>query len=79
VPTPLNKHHEPDLQYVIDNVEGCVPDLRPGQRISMESTTDPGTTEEELLPRVEAPGLKVGADLFLVYSPERRRPRQPGR
>lgn len=77
VPTPLDNHREPDLRFVIDTVEMCVPYLRPGQVLSLESTTYPGTTDEELLPRVEARGLKVGEELFLVYSPEREDPGNP--
>lgn len=74
VPTPLDKHREPDLSYVINTVESIVPHLREGQVVSLESTTYPGTTDEELLPRVERHGLKVGETLFLVYSPEREDP-----
>lgn len=74
VPTPLNKHREPDLSFVIDTTESLVPFLRVGQLLSLESTTFPGTTEEELRPRIEACGLKVGTDFFLVYSPEREDP-----
>ena len=54
-----------------------VPNLRSGQVVSLESTTWPGTTHEELLPRVESTGLKVGIDIFLVYSPEREDPGNP--
>jgi len=74
VPTPLNKNREPDLSYVTGTVDSLVPHLRPGQVLSLESTTYPGTTEEELLPRIEAAGLKAGFDFFLVYSPEREDP-----
>lgn len=74
VPTPLNKHREPDLSFVISTVESLLPYLRKGQVISLESTTYPGTTEEELLPRIESRGFKVGEDYFLVYSPEREDP-----
>lgn len=77
VPTPLDKHREPDLQFVIDTVEMCVPYLRQGQIMSLESTTYPGTTDEELMPRIESSGLKVGKDIFLVYSPEREDPGNP--
>lgn len=77
VPTPLNKYREPDLSYVTNTVDALVPYLRKGQVISLESTTYPGTTEEELLPRVESTGLKVGEDLALVYSPEREDPGNP--
>lgn len=74
VPTPLNKYREPDLSFVTSTTESFVPYLRAGQVISLESTTYPGTTEEELLPRVNSSGLKVGEELFLVYSPEREDP-----
>jgi UDP-N-acetyl-D-glucosamine dehydrogenase len=74
VPTPLGDHMEPDLSYVTNTVDSLVPHLRRGQIISLESTTYPGTTDEELLPRVESTGLKVGEDIFLVFSPEREDP-----
>lgn len=74
VPTPLNKYREPDLGYVINTTDSFVPYLRTGQVVSLESTTYPGTTEEELLPRVSSHGLKVGEEIFLVYSPEREDP-----
>lgn len=74
VPTPLDRHREPDLSYVIGTIESLVPHLRAGQLVSLESTTWPGTTEEELRPRIEAAGLRVGEDVFLVFSPEREDP-----
>lgn len=74
VPTPLNKYREPDLSFVINTVESLVPHLRQGQLVSLESTTYPGTTDEELLPRIESKGFKVGKDCFLVFSPEREDP-----
>jgi UDP-N-acetyl-D-glucosamine dehydrogenase len=74
VPTPLNKYREPDLSYVLNTMEQVAPYLRKNQVLSLESTTYPGTTEEELLPRIESKGLKVGEDIFLVYSPEREDP-----
>ncbi|NVK43146.1 MAG: nucleotide sugar dehydrogenase, partial [Oceanospirillaceae bacterium] len=74
VPTPLNKYREPDLSYVLNTTDSFVPYLRAGQVVSLESTTYPGTTEEELLPRVTSGGLTVGKDIFLVYSPEREDP-----
>ena len=77
VPTPLDKHREPDLSFVINTVESLVPHLRHGQVMSLESTTYPGTTDEELKPRVEAQGLTVGKDVFLVFSPEREDPANP--
>jgi UDP-N-acetyl-D-glucosamine dehydrogenase len=77
VPTPLNKYREPDLSFVINTTEAVAPHMRPGQVLSLESTTWPGTTDEELLPRVQASGLKVGQDVFLVFSPEREDPGNP--
>ena len=77
VPTPLNKYREPDISFVIDTTDAVKPYLRAGQVLSLESTTYPGTTEEELLPRVEEGGLKVGENVFLVYSPEREDPGNP--
>ena len=77
VPTPLGKHNDPDLSYVIDTVQGICPFLKKGQVVCLESTTYPGTTEEELLPRIEAQGFSVGEDIFLVYSPEREDPGNP--
>lgn len=77
VPTPLNDYREPDLSYVTDTMDSLVPFLRQGQLVSLESTTYPGTTDEELLPRIEQCGLKVGEDVFLVFSPEREDPGNP--
>ncbi len=74
VPTPLDKHREPDLSFVLNTTDSLLPHLRAGQVLSLESTTYPGTTEEELLPRVESRGFRVGEDFFLVYSPEREDP-----
>lgn len=77
VPTPLNKYREPDISFVINTTDAVKPYLRAGQVLSLESTTYPGTTEEELLPRMEENGLVVGKDIFLVYSPEREDPGNP--
>ena len=77
VPTPLNKYREPDLSYVTDTTDAIIPYLREGHVLSLESTTYPGTTEEELLPRMESTELVVGTDVFLVYSPEREDPGNP--
>jgi UDP-N-acetyl-D-glucosamine dehydrogenase len=77
VPTPLDKHREPDLSYVTDTTDALVPHLRSDQIVSLESTTYPGTTDEELKPRIESKGLKVGENIFLVHSPEREDPGNP--
>ena len=77
VPTPLNKYREPDLSFVLDTMDSLVPYLRAGQVVSLESTTYPGTTDEELKPRIESRGFVVGKDIFLVFSPEREDPGNP--
>ncbi len=77
VPTPLNKYREPDLSFVLSTTESLLPYLRRGMVLSLESTTYPGTTEEELKPRIESCGLAVGKDIFLVFSPEREDPGNP--
>jgi UDP-N-acetyl-D-glucosamine dehydrogenase len=74
VPTPLNKYREPDLRFVTSTCETISAYLRAGQLVSLESTTYPGTTDEEVVPRLTAGGLKVGEDIFVVYSPEREDP-----
>lgn len=77
VPTPLNRYREPDLSFVTSTLEAAMPYLRAGQVVSLESTTYPGTTEEEMRPRLESTGLIVGETGFLVYSPEREDPGNP--
>ncbi len=71
VPTPLTKNLNPDLQFVECVTRELAKYLRPGQLISLESTTYPGTTEEVMLPLLEASGLTVEVDFFLAHSPER--------
>ncbi|MGB7345558.1 MAG: nucleotide sugar dehydrogenase [Pirellulaceae bacterium] len=77
VPTPLDQHFEPDLSYVVSTIEAILPHIRAGQIISLESTTYPGTTEEEIVSRIEAAGFNVGSDIHVVYSPEREDPGNP--
>lgn len=74
VPTPLSKHREPDLGFVTRTCESISPFIRPGQVICLESTTYPGTTEELIVPALAKGGMKVGEDIFCVYSPEREDP-----
>jgi UDP-N-acetyl-D-glucosamine dehydrogenase len=74
VPTPLDDHREPDLSFVTHTVDSLIPHIRDYQVMSLESTTYPGTTDEELLPRIQSRGFKVGENYFLVYSPEREDP-----
>jgi len=74
VPTPLGVHREPDLKYIRTTAEVIARHIRRGQLVVLESTTYPGTTREELLPRFEAAGMKCGADYFVAFSPEREDP-----
>ncbi len=82
VPTPLDEHHEPDMSYVVGTVEAVAPHIHEGQLIVLESTTYPGTTEEIVVPLLEAGNprcLKVArgpqdAGVHVVFSPEREDP-----
>jgi UDP-N-acetyl-D-glucosamine dehydrogenase len=71
LPTPLSKQREPDLSIVNGATEEIARRLRKGHLVVLESTTYPGTTREEILPRLEASGLRVGEDFNLAFSPER--------
>ena len=71
LPTPLSPNRQPDLSYIVDAVEQLAERLRRGQLVVLESTTYPGTTREEVLPRLAATGLEVGKDFFVAFSPER--------
>ena len=74
VPTPLNKNREPDMTYVFKSTKSVAQHLRKGQLIVLESTTYPGTTDEDMRSILEATGLKAGKDFHLAYSPEREDP-----
>lgn len=74
VPTPLGKHHEPDLSFVLNTTKTIAKYLRKGQLIALESTTYPGTTDGEMRPILEQGGLKAGRDFYLAFSPEREDP-----
>jgi UDP-N-acetyl-D-glucosamine dehydrogenase len=74
VPTPLGKHREPDLSYVINTAEVIARYLMLGQLVVLKSTSYPGTTDEEVLPVLEKSGLKAGVDFYLSFSPEREDP-----
>lgn len=71
VPTPLDQNLVPNLQAVIKVTEELAGVLRPGQLVSLESTTYPGTTEEVMRPILESSGLQVERDFYLCHSPER--------
>jgi UDP-N-acetyl-D-glucosamine dehydrogenase len=86
VPTPINEHREPDMSYITGTLKCVAPHLRPGQLIILESTTYPGTTEEVMIPILEAGnqcGLRVDRDVhnaeeekrfYVAFSPEREDP-----
>jgi UDP-N-acetyl-D-glucosamine dehydrogenase len=74
VPTPLNRHREPDLSFVIDTARSIARYLRNGQLVVLESTTYPGTTDEDMRAVLEERGLKAGVDFHLAFSPEREDP-----
>lgn len=71
VPTPLSKHHDPDLSHVVDAANKISEHIGKGKLVVLESTTYPGTTEEVVLPILEKKGSRVGKDFFLAFSPER--------
>ena len=71
VPTPLDKHQQPDISYVKASTESLVPYLHKDMLVVLESTTYPGTTEELLKPILETSGLTCGKDFHLAFSPER--------
>ncbi len=77
VPTPLRKTKDPDMSFIVSASEAIAKNLMRGQVIVLESTTYPGTTEEVILPMLEATGLKVGKDFNLGFSPERIDPGNP--
>ena len=74
VPTPLDKHEQPDMSYIESASKEIGKNLRKGQLIVLESTTYPGTTREIVKPILEKSKLKAGEDFFLAYSPEREDP-----
>src|SRR5580704_1953727 len=71
VPTPLRKTKDPDMSHVVSACQQTARYLGPGKLVILESTTYPGTTDELVLPMLEASGGKVGEDFFLCFSPER--------
>jgi UDP-N-acetyl-D-glucosamine dehydrogenase len=77
VPTPLSKTRDPDVSFIVSAFEQVQRYLHRGMLLILESTTYPGTTEELVLPMLEARGLEVGKDFFLAFSPERVDPGNP--
>jgi len=75
VPTPLNKNREPDISYILETGQSIAPHIRKGLLVVLESTTYPGTTDEDLLRVLEkGSGMKAGVDFHLAFSPEREDP-----
>jgi UDP-N-acetyl-D-glucosamine dehydrogenase len=78
VPTPLRTHLDPDLGFIVRAGEEIAPCLRPGMLVSLESSTYPGTTREDLRKVLEkGSGMKAGIDFALAFSPEREDPGNP--
>jgi UDP-N-acetyl-D-glucosamine dehydrogenase len=78
VPTPLNKNREPDISYILQTGRAIAPHLRSGTLVALESTTYPGTTDEDLKEVLESgSGLTAGTDFHLAFSPEREDPANP--
>jgi UDP-N-acetyl-D-glucosamine dehydrogenase len=78
VPTPLNKNREPDISFIINTGKSIAPHLHKGILVVLESTTYPGTTDEDLRYVLEGgSGLKAGTDFHLAFSPEREDPGNP--
>ncbi len=77
VPTPLRKTKDPDMSYIVSACQETAKYFSPGKLVILESTTYPGTTDELVLPMLERPGLEVGEQFFLCFSPERVDPGNP--
>jgi len=77
VPTPLRKTKDPDMSFIVSACQEIARRFHPGMLVILESTTYPGTTEEVVLPMLTQPGLEVGRDFFLCFSPERVDPGNP--
>src|SRR5438876_3402197 len=78
VPTPLSKNREPDISFIIETGRKIAPHLQKSALVVLESTTYPGTTEEDLRGVIEQNSkLKAGVDFHLAFSPEREDPGNP--
>ncbi len=77
VPTPLNRNREPDMTFVFNTTKTIARYLRKGQLIVLESTTYPGTTDDDMKAILEETGLRAGEDFHLAFSPEREDPNNP--
>jgi UDP-N-acetyl-D-glucosamine dehydrogenase len=75
VPTPLSKNREPDISFILETGRALAPHLAKGTVVVLESTTYPGTTDEDLRAELEGgSGLRAGVDFHLAFSPEREDP-----
>jgi UDP-N-acetyl-D-glucosamine dehydrogenase len=74
VPTPFTASKAPDISYIVSAARGIAARLKPGKLVILQSTTHPGTTEEDVLPVLETSGLKAGEHFHLAFSPERINP-----
>ena len=78
VPTPLNRNREPDISFILNTGRAIAPHLQRGTLVALESTTYPGTTDEDLRGVLERDsGLVAGRDFHLAFSPEREDPGNP--
>lgn len=77
VPTPFTPMRAPDISHMVAAANGILQFLHRGQLILLQSTTHPGTTEEDILPILESGGLKAGVDFYLAFTPERINPGDP--
>ena len=71
VPTPLDKYQQPDSSYICSAITSLAPNVSKEALVILESTTYPGTTNEIVVPALEAENLEVGVDVFVSFSPER--------
>src|SRR5690606_35569674 len=74
VPSPLGRNRQPDLSFIQAAADTIAEVVRPGQLVSLESTTYPGTTEDLIVPAVEKAGFEIDRDVFVAFSPERVSP-----
>ncbi len=78
VPTPLNRNREPDISYIVETGRAIAPHMARGTLVVLESTTYPGTTDQDLREVLEAgSGMHAGTDFHLAFSPEREDPGNP--
>ncbi len=77
VPTPVDEEHNPDLKYVILASESVAQNMKKGALVVLESTVNPGVSEEAVAPIFEKAGYVIGQDVFISHCPERVNPGDP--